>query len=319
MKRFASLLILLVCSLCQAANEIRAFDPGATTCYTVVREIDGDVWYIAGDTFEAWGTSGRAAADYDIALTDKTGGFFVGTMDTDIGAGYYYLVTHQQAAASPADTDPAVFQEYGYWSGTVWQPNTLKTIEDKADIIAVDVDGLDGDAMASGFNTVVPDVAGTAAGLHATTDGLIGGLVVPDVAGTASTLHTATNLLITTLDTVADTIAIDVAGLDGDAMASGFNTVVPDVAGTAAGLHATTDGLIGGLNDITVAEIMAATIEGSITFVKAMRGLVAMGLGKADGGGTTTVNFRNSGDTKNVISATVDENGNRTAMTLDLD
>jgi len=248
MKRFASLLILLVCSLCQAANEIRAFDPGATTCYTVVREIDGDVWYIAGDTFEAWGTSGRAAADYDIALTDKTGGFFVGTMDTDIGAGYYYLVTHQQAAASPADTDPAVFQEYGYWSGTVWQPNTLKTIEDKADIIAVDVDGLDGDAMASGFNTVVPDVAGT-----------------------------------------------------------------------AAGLHATTDGLIGGLNDITVAEIMAATIEGSITFVKAMRGLVAMGLGKADGGGTTTVNFRNSGDTKNVISATVDENGNRTAMTLDLD
>jgi len=578
MKRFASLLILLVCSLCQAANEIRAFDPGATTCYTVVREIDGDVWYVAGNVFEVWGTGARTAADYDIALTDKTGGFFVGTMDTDIGAGYYYLVTHQQAAASPADTDPAVFQEYGYWSGTVWQPNTLKTIEDKVGVpvaldgaaatlggmltrivddndgasfnaereslyalrvrgdrawttgvgaspsetyqittcvitvgdtdfgtssnvnivdgvyftageiatttklevdatftsavgmnpvsvnfwgfysggaghyirvlaynyidsvfeeigtigigtevsyysfqmghghinpatgamavkflhsshagitahyltidkvivtlanisliaanvteILADVTGLNGDVMvgtngaitslsaitndkdsykATGFNTVTPDVAGTAAGLHATTDGLIGGLVVPDVAGTASTLHTATNLLITTLDTVADTIAIDVAGLDGDAMATGFNTVTPDAAGTASALHTTTNALVNGLNDIsssdittalntydpatntemaayfaalndiTVAQIMAATIEGSITFVKAMRGMVATNLGKASGGGTTSIKFRNTGDTKNVIEATVDASGNRTTMILDLD
>ena len=657
MKRIALLLILLVCSLCQAANEIRAFDAGATTCYTVVREIDGDVWYVAGNAFEVWGTGARTADDYDIALTDKTGGFFVGTMDTDIGAGYYYLVTHQQAAGSPADTDPAVFQEYGYWSGTVWRPNTLKTIEDKVgvpvaldgaaatlggmltrivddndgasfnaereslyalrergdrawttgvgaspsktyqittcvitvgdtdfgtsanvnivdgvyftageiatttklevdatftsavgmnpvsvnfwgyyyggaghymrvlaynyidstfeevgtigigtvvgfhsfqlghahinpttgamavkflhsshsgitshylaidkvivtladisliaanvtailedtgttipdtittaqndldtitgsngvlidtdaidadaikadavteiqdglatatnvtdahsitdgligtvdgivDTIAIDVAGLDGSAMigtngaitslaaitddkdsykATGFNTVTPDAAGTAAGLHATTDGLIGGLVVPDVAGTAATLHGVTNGKIDTIDGIVDTIAIDVAGLDGDAMATGFNTVTPDAAGTAAALHTTTNALVNGLNDIsssdittalntydpatntemaayfaalndiTVAQIMAATIEGSITFVKAMRGMVATNLGKASGGGTTSVKFRDTGDTKNVIEATVDASGNRTAMTLNLD
>ena len=39
--------------------------------------------------------------------------------------------------------------------------------------------------------------------------------------------------------------------------------------------------------------------------------------GKSTGGGTTTLTFRDSGDAKARITATVDENGNRTAMTLD--
>uniref|UniRef100_A0A6M3JCI9 Uncharacterized protein n=1 Tax=viral metagenome TaxID=1070528 RepID=A0A6M3JCI9_9ZZZZ len=91
----------------------------------MVREIDGDVWYVTGEVFEAWGTGARTAADYDIALTDKLGGMFVGTMDTNIGAGQYYIVTHQQAGGSPADTDPAVWQEYGDWSGTIWIPATI--------------------------------------------------------------------------------------------------------------------------------------------------------------------------------------------------
>jgi hypothetical protein len=89
-----------------------------------------------------------------------------------------------------------------------------------------------------GANTVVPDAAGTAAGLHATTDGLI-----------------------TTIDTVVDTIAVDVAGLDGEAMrgTDGANTTVPDAAGTAAGLHATTDGLITTID--TVVDTIAVDAE----------------------------------------------------------
>lgn len=79
------------------------------------------------------------------------------------------------------------------------------------------------DAAITSRNSTVPDAAGTAASLHATTDGK-----VDDVKD------------------VADTVAIDVAGLDGDAMrgTDGANTTVPDAAGTAASLHATTDALV---------------------------------------------------------------------------
>ncbi len=133
------LLILFLALPAQAANEIRAFEAGASTCFAVVREIDGDVWQVAGQVFEAWGTGGRTAADYDIALTDKSGGMFVGNFDTNIGAGQYYIVTYMQAGGSPADSDPAVWQDYGYWDGSTWDPHTLKTIEDKVDAVDADV------------------------------------------------------------------------------------------------------------------------------------------------------------------------------------
>jgi len=126
MKKIIYLCVL--CGLCGqiwAANEIRAFCPGATTCFSVVREIDGDVWHVVDQQFEVWGTDANDADDYDIALVDKSGGMFVGTMDTNISAGQYHIVTHQQAGANPADTDPAIWQEYGDWSGTVWIPATI--------------------------------------------------------------------------------------------------------------------------------------------------------------------------------------------------
>ena len=117
---FTVCLCLLAVSSANAANEIRAIAPGVTNAYSVVREADGDVWYVSGQAFEAWGTGARTAADYDIALTDKSGDMFVGTMDTNIGAGYYHVVTHYQAGGAPADTDPAVWEDYGYWTGSAW-------------------------------------------------------------------------------------------------------------------------------------------------------------------------------------------------------
>jgi len=64
-----------------------------------------------------------------------------------------------------------------------------------------------------------------------------------------------------------DTIAVDVAGLDGEAMrgTDSANTTVPDAAGTAAGLHATTDGKIDDLQDAMDANFAAIDIdEGAI-------------------------------------------------------
>jgi len=139
--------MLMLNALVNGADEIRAFSH-ASTCYTVIRELDGDVWYVTGQVFEAWGTGSRTAADYDIALTDKSGWMFVGDMDTNIGAGYYYLVTHEQAGGAPADTDPAIWQEYGYWTGSTWYPGRVPWKDKVADFTAEDefggeVGGLD--------------------------------------------------------------------------------------------------------------------------------------------------------------------------------
>jgi hypothetical protein len=111
--------LLTICSA-QAANEINAFAPGVSTAYSVIREVDGDVWYVSGQVFEAWGTGGRTAADYDISLTDKSGDMFVGDFDSNVSAGYYHIATHYQTGGSPADADPMVWQEYGYWDASSW-------------------------------------------------------------------------------------------------------------------------------------------------------------------------------------------------------
>lgn len=123
MKRL--LLILLIALPIQAANEVRAVIDGSPTAYYVVREPDGDIFYPVTNVFEVFGTAARTMADYDIPLVDKSGGFYVGDFDTDISAGQYYVIAHQQAGGSPADADPPVWQEFGDWDGTsVWTPGT---------------------------------------------------------------------------------------------------------------------------------------------------------------------------------------------------
>lgn len=58
-------------------------------------------------------------------------------------------------------------------------------------------------------------------------------------------------------------------------------------------------------------------IENTTTLRQMLRIYTAALAGKSTGGGTTTVAFRDIDDLKNRISATVDNNGNRTAITMD--
>lgn len=90
----------------------------------------------------------------------------------------------------------------------------------------------------------------------------------------------------------------------------GANTTVPDAAGTAAGLIAT-------LNDISVANIIAGITDGALDLQEMMRIILAFCACKSSGGGTATIKFRDYGDAKDRITATVDITGNRTAIALD--
>lgn len=66
---------------------------------------------------------------------------------------------------------------------------------------------------------------------------------------------------------------------------------------------------------VTIATVLA----GTTTFVEALRGFIAVLLGKASGLAGTTAVYRDIADSMPVVTATVDEDGNRSAVTLDLD
>ena len=57
-------------------------------------------------------------------------------------------------------------------------------------------------------------------------------------------------------------------------------------------------------------------VVGSYTMRQLLKVMAAALAGKASGGGTTSITFRGVDDTSNVIVATVDANGNRSAVTL---
>lgn len=74
---------------------------------------------------------------------------------------------------------------------------------------------------------------------------------------------------------------------------------------------------IAALNDLSADDVHDEVVEGSLTFRQIIRILLSVLAGKSTGGGTTTIAFRDYADAKNRVSATVDDDGNRDAITLD--
>lgn len=70
-------------------------------------------------------------------------------------------------------------------------------------------------------------------------------------------------------------------------------------------------------NDNFIAEIWAKVVEGTLTAEQILKICLAALAGKAAGGGTATITFRDVADSKNRISATVTNVGNRSAVVLD--
>lgn len=102
---------------------------------------------------------------------------------------------------------------------------------------------------------------------------------------------------IDTIDGIVDEILRD-TGIDGVVVASDSKT-----------------GYI--LSNEGIDAILAEVIEGTITIRQALRLFLSVLAGKSAGGGTNTLIHRDIADSKDRISATVDADGNRTAMELD--
>jgi hypothetical protein len=65
------------------------------------------------------------------------------------------------------------------------------------------------------------------------------------------------------------------------------------------------------------AAVLAAQVEGAIDTAGALRVILAAIAGKASGGGTGTITFRDTTDTKDRLVLSVDVDGNRSSVTLD--
>lgn len=91
-------------------------------------------------------------------------------------------------------------------------------------------------------------------------------------------------------------------------------------SGTGTGQVSLASGAVtvGTLSTGALDSIYNYVVDGTRTFVQLMRGFTAVLLGKCSGGGTSTITFRNIADSKDVVVATEDSFGNRSAITRDL-
>jgi hypothetical protein len=113
------------------ANEIQADYSSGNTLYAVIRNLAGQVWCVAEQTFEDWGANDHTADDYDVVLTDESGSRYVGDFDANIPAGPYSIQVFLQAGASPADTDTLVGNRDIIWTGT-GELTAVKILANKA-------------------------------------------------------------------------------------------------------------------------------------------------------------------------------------------
>jgi hypothetical protein len=88
----------------------------------------------------------------------------------------------------------------------------------------------------------------------------------------------------------------------------------PAAVGSAMTLHADYDAA---KTAASVTDIFTYVVENSKSFVEVIRVMLSRLVGKANGGGTDTIIFRDDADTKDRITMTVDANGNRSAVVKD--
>ncbi len=86
----------------------------------------------------------------------------------------------------------------------------------------------------------------------------------------------------------------------------------------AADQSAVTVGTVNTISASGIDGIWDEVMEGTLTGRQTLRLNIGVLAGKSSGGGTSTLKFRDSGDAKDRVTATVDANGNRTAITLDV-
>lgn len=153
----------------------------------------------------------------------------------------------------------------------------------------------------------------------ASVTGSVGSIATGGIT-TASFAAGAINAAAIASDAITDAkVASDVtiASVTG-AVGSVTGNVGGNVAGSVGSVTTVSDKTGYRLSSTGVDDILDEVVEGSITFRQMLRLFGAALGGELSGAATTTITIRNASDSKTVITATVDSDGNRSVMSLDL-
>ncbi len=98
-------------------NKFRTQYPTGGNLYIQIFNEDQEIAYIAGETFETYGTGSRNAADYAVNMTEITGtGFYFASWPTWIERGNYDVVVKVRSGATPVDGDTGYGPVERYWT-----------------------------------------------------------------------------------------------------------------------------------------------------------------------------------------------------------
>jgi len=170
----------------------------------------------------------------------------------------------------------------------------------------------------------VTGAVGSVTGAVGSVTGNVGGNVVGSVASVTAGVTLAASAVQAIWDAL--TSALTTAGSIGKLLVDNINATISSRLASASISLSGGAVTVGTNNDKTgyrlsatgVDDVLDEVVEGSVTLRQSMRLANAANAGKASGMGTTSVTIRDLSDSLNRISATVDADGNRTAVTLDL-
>jgi hypothetical protein len=137
------------------------------------------------------------------------------------------------------------------------------------------------------------------------------GLSTLDAAGVRTAVGLASANLDTQLSAIDDFLDTEVAAIKAK------TDNLPSDPADASDIAALIDALPTAAENAAALMDLANGVETSITPRQALRLILAAAAGKLSGAATTTVTIRNVGDSKDRITATVDADGNRSAVTTD--
>ena len=166
-------------------------------------------------------------------------------------------------------------------------------------------------------SNIVSDKTGY--GLSASQTFNMTGNITGNLSGSAGSVTGAVGSVSGSVASVTGNVVGSVGSVTGNVSGS-VGSVVGAVGSVAGNVDGDVTGDVGGLAAAAIDDICDEEVDNdgsAISLRGALKLMLSTLTGKSSGGGTATVTFRDLGDTKNRITATVTGTGNRTAVTRD--
>lgn len=264
--------------------------------------IDGQ-HHVAIDT-SADGTFYSAGSHFEVVLS-------AGSVDgvSIAGSALFSFTLRKDSALKPTTAGRALDVTAAGNAGIDWA-----NVENPTTALNLSGTNIDPDQVVASVSGAVASVTGNVGGNVTGSVGSVTGLTAADVGAIkAKTDNLPSDPADQSLIIAATTsISSDVAAVKADTAAILLDTGTDGVvvaSGSKTGYRLSSTGVDDILDDV---------VEGSVTVRESLRLANAALGGKASGLATTEATFRDLGDTKDRIVTTVDGDGNRSAVTLDL-